>query len=232
MHGDDYFDRWGKSADRDLVRRTKESNYRRFLRTLGEPRPGCRLLDVGCAFGFLLGVALELGFDAYGVEPNPQAADLARGQFGDRVQVGPLGPQLFPGEHFDVVTLIDVFEHVPDPIWFLDAVRERLPPGGRCLAVLPNAASWTRRLMRRHWPLYAGEHLFHWSPANLARFMTGRGWNVSRIETGLRKTFTAAYLRSYAKHAESWVPPGLGWLGNVALRIPTGEMLVLAERIG
>src|SRR5207244_5246895 len=59
------------------------------LARLGPPRGRARLLDVGCSFGLLLEVAVEVGWDAYGIEPDARAAAQARGRAGhDKVRVG------------------------------------------------------------------------------------------------------------------------------------------------
>lgn len=230
----DYFERWGVGTSEERMARVrvmKEATYRAFLARVLAQRPrGGRLLDVGCAFGFLLGVAGELGFDAYGLDPNVDAVSVARREFGDRVQAGMLSPEAFPGLGFDVLTLIDVLEHVPDPRALLDAAAGVLRPGGVLAAVLPNAASFVRRLLGRRWPHYAPEHLYHWTPAALRRFLSENGWRVLALETGVRKTYTAGYLRAYSNALGGWLPPGLGLLGDRSLRVPTGEMLVIVER--
>jgi len=230
----DYFERWGVGTSEERmrrVRRMKEATHRAFLARVLALRPaGGRLLDVGCAFGFLLGVAGELGFEAYGLDLNTDAVSVARREFGDRVHAGVLGPDAFPGLAFDVVTLIDVLEHVPDPRALLNAAAGVLRARGVLAAVLPNAASLARRLLGRRWPHYAPEHLYHWTPAALRRFLSENGWRVLALETGVRKTYTTEYLQSYSKALGGWLPPGLGLLGNRRLRVPTGEMLVIAER--
>ena len=165
------------------------------------------------------------------MEPSPLAVAAAREELGaDRVYEGMLGSDAFPGRSFDVITLVDVFEHVPDPAAFMASVRQKLLPGGVALAVLPNFASLMARALGGRWPHLAGEHLFHWSPATLVRFLTEGGFAVEMVRTGLRKTFTTSYLTSYASVVGAWLPPGLGLLPNFQFRIPTGEMLVLASR--
>jgi len=233
MYGESYLRRWGIDGPEALarVRAMKESSYRSFLREIQRHRAGGRLLDVGCALGFLLGVAREEGFDPYGMDLNPSAIEIARREFGDRAQAGPLGPATFPGLRFDVITLIDVLEHAPDPGALLDLLRERLAPGGVIAAVLPNAASLTRRILGRRWPHYACEHLWYWSPANLRRFLQDRGWIVRALRTGIRKTYTARYLHAYSACLGGWLPPGLGILGNMRLRIPTGEMMAVVTPV-
>jgi SAM-dependent methyltransferase len=230
-YGDDYLERWGIDGPERLaqVRAMKETTYRALFRDILVHRSSGRLLDLGCAMGFLLGVARDLGFEVRGLDLNEAAIEVARGEFGDRVHAGPLDERAFPGERFDVVTLIDVLEHVPDPRSLLAAIRDRLDPQGIVAAVLPDAGSFARRILGRRWPHYNAEHLYYWSAPCLERFLAREGWRVRSLRRGLRKTFTAHYLERYAHHLGRTLVPGLGALGGLRLRIPTGEMLLIAS---
>jgi 2-polyprenyl-3-methyl-5-hydroxy-6-metoxy-1,4-benzoquinol methylase len=232
LYAGDYFQRWGARdpAALERVRAMKQASHRDLLRELARLRPGGRLLDLGCAMGFLLEAAEQAGFQGWGLELNPEAARVARARFGDRIAQGGLDDAAFPGALFDVVTLIDVLEHVPDPAGLLSAVHRRLLPGGVLAALLPNSASLMRRLLGRRWPHYAPEHLFFWTPAALRRQLAAAGFDVREIRTGIRKTYTAEYLKAYAAVTGAWLPPGLGWLGRRQLRVPTGEMLAFAVK--
>jgi len=230
LYAGDYFARWGARDPEafERVRASKQASGRELLAELARLRPGGRLLDLGCAMGFLLEAAEAAGFQGFGLDLNPEAVGVAKRRFGDRVMLGELDDAVFPGLRFDAVTLIDVLEHVPDPASLLARVRERLAPGGVLAALLPNAASLTRRLLGRRWPHYTPEHLFFWNPAALARQLEAAGFQVRGIRTGIRKTYTAEYLVAYAAVTGAWLPPGLGLLGARRLRVPTGEMLALA----
>lgn len=232
LYAGDYFQRWGARdpAALERVRAMKQASYRDLVGTLASLRSGGRLLDVGCAMGFLLEVAEQAGFEGWGLDLNPEAVRVSRRRFGDRVAQGELDASAFPGVAFDVVTLIDVLEHVPDPAALLAGVHGRLVPGGVLAALLPNAASFTRRLFGRRWPHYAPEHLFFWTPGALRRQLAAAGFQVREIRTGFRKTYTPEYLEAYAAVTGAWRPPGLRWLGPRQLRVPTGEMLALAVR--
>jgi 2-polyprenyl-3-methyl-5-hydroxy-6-metoxy-1,4-benzoquinol methylase len=233
LYGADYFARWGPARGADpAVRAAKEATYGAFLGALPARVAGGRLLDVGCALGYSVGVARARGFDAYGLDRNAEAIAHARGELGDRVHDGPLDARAFPGLRFDVFTLIDVLEHVPAPAALLGVLAGRLAPGGVVLAVLPNAASLVRRALGRRWPHYAPEHLYLWTPTALRHFSESNEWRVARLETGVRKTFTAAYLKAYSEALGGWLPPGLGLLGTAPFRAPTGELLVVLERAG
>jgi SAM-dependent methyltransferase len=230
LYGPGYLARWGATDTSEMarVRAMKHASFADFLRDVRSEVRGGRLLDVGCATGFLMEVADADGFEVYGLDRNAEGVALARERFGDRVHCGDLADAPFDGIDFDVVTAIDVFEHVTDPGALLDGIEARLRPGGVLAAVLPNAGSAVRRLLGGRWPHYVAEHLFHWSRGNLERFLTERGWRVQRIRVGVRKTFTGHYLAAYAACAGGWLPPGVGLLGDRRVRVPTGEMLVLA----
>jgi 2-polyprenyl-3-methyl-5-hydroxy-6-metoxy-1,4-benzoquinol methylase len=232
LYAGDYFQRWGARdpAGLERVRAMKHASYRDLVRTLTSLRPGGRLLDVGCAMGFLLEVAEQAGFEGWGLDLNPEAVRVAREKFGVRIAQAELGASAFPGVDFDAVTLIDVLEHVPDPAALLAEVHGRLVAGGVLAALLPNTASVTRRLFGRRWPHYAPEHLFFWTPAALRRLLAAAGFEVREIRTGIRKTYTAEYLEAYSAVTGAWRPPGLRWLGPRHLRVPTGEMLAFAVR--
>lgn len=231
LYDDDYFKRWGVGDETSLerVRAMKAASYRPFLRALREVRPGGRLLDVGCAFGFLLDVAAELDFEPYGLDLSPAAVARARRAHGARVHAGGLDRDAFPGVRFDAITLVDVLEHVPDPADFLARVRERLAPGGALACVLPNVASVVRRVLGARWPHYAREHLWYWTPGGLRRFFATRGFEVVALRTGVRKTYTGTYLHAYASCLGGGFAPLFRLLGPARLRVPTGEMWVIAR---
>ena len=231
LYAPGYLERWGARDERSLarVREMKRRTYATLFDEIARLRPGGRLLDLGCAAGFLLEVAAERGFEPFGLDLDAEAVALARRRFGERVQRGALDAGSFAGERFDVVTLVDVFEHLPRPGELFDALCGRLAPGGLWVAWMPNAASWVRRALGPRWPHYAPEHVFYWTPASLRRFLAGRGWELRRLRTGVRKSFSADYLRAYAARLGSWLPPGLGLLGDRLFRAPTGEMLAIAS---
>ena len=67
LYGDDYFERWGaKSAEFEAVRGMKRGTYSALLDRLEPYRATGSLLDVGCALGYLVELAGERGYDAFG----------------------------------------------------------------------------------------------------------------------------------------------------------------------
>lgn len=111
------------------------------------------MLDVGSHCGFFLRFAAERGWLAYGVEPSPPCVRFAREM--NRVEAIEEGffdsVRTHAGRSFDLVTLFDVLEHIPEPVPFLRAIRERLKPGGVVLAKVPHIQfylGWWRTVSR------------------------------------------------------------------------------------
>jgi 2-polyprenyl-3-methyl-5-hydroxy-6-metoxy-1,4-benzoquinol methylase len=115
---------------------------------LAEIPPGARVLDLGCASGYLAAAMAALGCTVVGFERDPAEAELAR-RHCEEVIVGDVEAEderaAIPGG-FDVVVMGDVLEHLADPWAVLRFVRGRLAPGGFALVSVPNVAAWPVRL--------------------------------------------------------------------------------------
>jgi SAM-dependent methyltransferase len=117
-----------------------------------------RVLDVGCGAGdFLMTLPIEL--KKYGVEPSVAAAAAARKR-GLCVPAQTLA-QLAPQAEFDVITIIDVIEHVADPGDLLDQALRHLALGGSLIIATGDAGNllWRRVFRSRFWYSSFPEHI-------------------------------------------------------------------------
>jgi SAM-dependent methyltransferase len=146
--------------------------------------PHARVLDVGCAAGYFLRVLQRRGHDVHGVEVSPAIAKEAIAHLGaDRVHTGTLDEAVaakgYPPQSFDMISLWDVIEHVPDPQAVLRRIRDLLKPGGRLLLETQNVASRWASLLGRRWHHYKHhEHLYHFTPATITRLLADCGFRV------------------------------------------------------
>jgi ubiquinone/menaquinone biosynthesis C-methylase UbiE len=184
----------------------RDANYHEHLAQLERLRGPGDLLDVGAHCGFFLRVAREGGWRTVGVEPSAVNAELAREQFGLDVRTGFLEDLELPAESFDVVTLTDVLEHVPQPGVLLREIARVLRPGGRVFIKVPNVRyvlAKQRLLGRARMAVDdvfdAREHLVYYSDATLGNVLAEAGFEVelmgvpSPIQTGgaLRRALRA-----------------------------------------
>jgi len=94
------------------------------------------LLDVGCSFGWLLRAAGEAGFEAFGIDPSESAVAAARSS-GLAVRQGLFPQQDWGRSDWEVITFLDVLEHIPDLDGVLGAAATRLKPGGFLAVQVP-----------------------------------------------------------------------------------------------
>src|SRR5438477_6871713 len=114
-----------------------------------------KLLDLGCASGFLLEVARDKGFDPFGIELNAVAARRAKESFGEgHIHCGTADDHPFPKGSFNAVIMSDLLEHVRSPRKLLAQTRELLAPGGVVVVVAPNVGGLSSKVLGRGWTDY------------------------------------------------------------------------------
>lgn len=113
--------------------------YDEFCRRFLAGRSG-RLLDVGCGLGFFVRRASQVsGWETFGSEMSAPAAEFAREVLGVKTVVrGRVQDAGFEPASFDVITLWDVIEHIPDPDPMLSHLRSLLVPDGMLFIHTPN----------------------------------------------------------------------------------------------
>ncbi|WP_164775144.1 methionine biosynthesis protein MetW [Nocardioides pantholopis] len=153
-------------------------------------RPGSRILDVGCASGYLMTLLHDTkGCDPSGIEPHPRYAAEARATgFPITESAGAEGLRLVADDRgFDHVVYADVLEHMGDPLPVLRATREVLAPGGTVLISLPNIVSLKARLklLRGVWEyedtgIFDRTHLRFFTVKSAHAFVKEAGFEVAR----------------------------------------------------
>lgn len=112
------------------------------------PLTGRAALDVGCGAGLLTEPLARLGAHVTGIDAAPELIEAARTHAG---QAG-LAIRYVAGEvaaldgRFDLVTALEVVEHVADPAAFVAALADRLTPDGLLVMSTPARTGWSKLL--------------------------------------------------------------------------------------
>ena len=145
QHSDGYADYLGAEP----VLRKEFARTVTFIRKF---MPGGRLLDIGCAYGFFLQEARHY-YDVAGIELAADAAEHCR-RTGLNVVSGVADvPTLSRLGQFDVITMFDVIEHLPEPDEVLATAARHLKRGGIMVITTGDFASVAARVMGPKWRL-------------------------------------------------------------------------------
>ena len=192
LYGSSYFERdfrCGRSESDYFSEDAFREENRGLLDEFARLMPPGRLLEIGCAGGWLLKHASERGWAARGVELSTPAVEHAHG-LGLEVFRGSIEDARLPSATFDLVYMGDVLEHVPDCRSTLLEVTRVLRPEGllylrgpitthslaRQAALSAYAMAGRVRVLRE--PPY---HLWEFTPVSLRRLFVGAGLAVVRM---------------------------------------------------
>ena len=181
-------------------------------------------------------VANESGWETHGVELSEFSSSIARKTFGDRVFCGQLHEAAYPDSHFDLVTLSDLLEHVPDPGTFLDEVRRVLTRKGILLIVTPDIGSLSFRIMGRRWSHFKLEHLWYFSASTLSRLLARHGFSIQYIRPAPKHLNLAYIINQFSVYHHPVLTPICRlldiitptWLKTRNTPVLCGEMIVMA----
>ncbi len=205
--------------------------YRTHRQALDRLRPGERVLEVGCSSGALTEQIRAKGCTIVGVEVRADAAEKARA-YCEEVLVGDVErvPLPWPAASFDVILLLDVLEHLVDPVPATRRFVPLLKPDGRLVVALPNVAHWRVRFR-----LLAGRfdyedsgildrtHLHFYTRKTAAELLVRSGLEI--IETDVAPDVPLLRFKRHlerANYAVAHLLPGLLSTEFVFVARPTG----------
>jgi 2-polyprenyl-3-methyl-5-hydroxy-6-metoxy-1,4-benzoquinol methylase len=143
--------------------------------------PETKVLDIGCAGGAFLLAAENLGLSTVGIEPNKWMSQFAQEKYQLDVRPGTLSDYHFADDSFDLVTLWDVIEHVPQPGAELREIHRILKPGGLLIVNYPDYSSLPARMLGKKWPFWLSVHLTYYTPKTIEKHLRKTGFQTQDI---------------------------------------------------
>jgi 2-polyprenyl-3-methyl-5-hydroxy-6-metoxy-1,4-benzoquinol methylase len=151
---------------------TRLLQLRWLLNLARRSAPAARtLLDIGAGVGLLVAEARRVGLEAVGVEPSRALVAASR-----RLNSVDLLPGVFPHpalarRQFDIICMIDVIEHVAQPVEMMRACAQAASPEGLVVMVTPDVESIAARALGRRWWHFRVAHVSYFSRSTLERAM-------------------------------------------------------------
>jgi SAM-dependent methyltransferase len=156
-----------------------------FARTVAFIRQWCRdgrLLEIGCAYGFFLKEAKKY-FNVSGIELAADAATYCQRSGLSVLQGVADETTLRRDEKMDVIVMLDLIEHLPDPRGTLALLGRHLRSGGVIVITTGDFGSVAARLCGKHWRLMTPpQHLWFFGRESVIRLAASLGLSVERID--------------------------------------------------
>lgn len=144
--------------------------------------PPGNLLDIGSSTGVLLGAGVEAGWDAFGIEADKNIPDYSsipakrfQGFFPEVI----LGSEI----SFDLVTMLDVLEHIEKPRKFLHDTKPFLNKKGHLVIQVPNLNSLIVQLEGSSNANFGHGHWSYFTPTSLRKLLLSVGLKIVEMET-------------------------------------------------
>ena len=207
VYNDDYFSGAEKGfgyVDYDADKEPMVPTFEKYLDIIAKlGYKSGNLLDIGAATGFFMKIAEDKGFETVGIEISNFAAEKGR-EKGLKVITGDLLSHRFPEKNFDVITMFDVIEHVPDPKALIKEASRVLKNGGLLVINTPDAESLWAKVLGKRWQLIMPpEHVNYFSPKNLGDYLSKNGFSV-KLSTKIGKRFTLQYIMKMLYKWQGW----------------------------
>lgn len=213
-------------------------NFSKYFRRIEKWHRTGKFLDVGCALGYGVEMALSRGYDAYGFDPSTYATDQANELVGSkRIKTGTIQDVTYARNSFSVITLFDVFEHLADPKKDLVKLKSLLSKGGILVIATGDTGSFLAKVLKRRWTFYIPpQHLFFFSRKTLSTLLDRAGFEPVewfRIDKWLstRYVFHLARTTGESRIANALYPLiNKSTLGNLSLYLPVRDNMVVIAR--
>ncbi len=188
------------------------------------------LLDVGAGSGILVEAAAKAGYEATGIEPSRWLQEEAE-KLNLSVKKGVLS-DLPDEQRFEIITLIDVIEHVVDPLGLLTDIRQRLHNRGLCMVATPDCRSFFARLLGRRWWHYRVAHIGYFDPKTLTLACEKAGFEIiAQKRPGWFFTMDYLWVR-VMQYLPKWIRFGpFNWMKRITLPINLRDSLLVVLRV-
>lgn len=167
----------------------RDNNYIHDLKIIKKFKPIGRFLDIGTNMGFFLRKAQNFNWELFGVEPSPILSEMARKYFNLNVKTSFLENSEFESDYFDIITMIDIFEHITNPNEFLKEVYRILKNDGILFIKVPNGnynklkfKISTLLKKRENYDLFDSyEHVIHYTKKTITKMLSKNNFNIKKI---------------------------------------------------
>ncbi len=166
----------------ESLRNGRATQNKKILEVIKKYKISGKLLDVGAGSGILVEQAINKGYIAEGIEPSEWFQKKAK-ELNLPVHLGSLPHPEIKGP-YDIVTIIDVLEHIPNPVDILRETVKIVEKNGIVVAVTPDCNSLPAKICGWKWWNFKPGHIGYFNKKTLDLAFTLAGFR--KIYQGYR----------------------------------------------
>lgn len=210
-------------------------SYVKLAELISRRIPTGKILDVGCSGGYFLDCMQ--GWECYGIERVSLYAEKAKAKYGNNIHQGTLEDYECASGYFDVITLQNVLDHMPDPLQALNRCNSLLKPNGLIVVKVHDFSCLFARLMGLNfYAFYPLQHLVYFNKENLTKALLLCGFEVGEytylVELLFLKTIPYRFARgtqgTFSYRIFKWLNHST--LGNIKIRKNLHDIITVFAR--
>jgi len=151
-----YSNSWGKILSNKIEYKFNQKKFDNLLLNIKRiTKAKGKALDIGCAVGQFLDTLKKDGWDTYGIELNDQERKVAQKKkhevYDKKIELDYL-----PEKKFNLVSILEVLEHVYSPIDVIKSIHKILKKNGLLVVIVPNVGSLAANIMQSRCNMFLG----------------------------------------------------------------------------
>lgn len=192
---------------------------------------GARVLDYGCGHAGYLSDFHHRGIAISGAEIAGYVVEACQRHGFDVHQVDSFSHIPFDDRKFDIVYLMQVFEHLREPHVFMQELARILKGSGTLYLAVPNADSIWRKVLGNNWVSgwFAPFHLFHYNRASLTNLAKQHGFDVADSWSSTPESWLRLNLKACLSPDENQLDRCKSWLDSRLIRYVLMMLLRVVE---
>lgn len=173
------------------------------------------LLDIGCGAGFFIDEARKRGWSVTGVDTSIIAINYAKKKLHLNAFIGDINHHKLKHD-FDLITLIQVIEHIPNPARLLRRINHILKSKGLLYIATPNINSVLFKVLQTDFNyLIPPEHIVYYSSSTLCRLLKNNGFNIIKSRTWGYPSDLSSIIKKIIKRKSSYREPNINTIKHI-----------------
>ena len=166
-------------------------------------QPKGKLFDLGSGWGHFLYTGKQLGYEVSGIEISNTAYEYATEELKLPVEHINFFDMEIPKKAYDLITMWDVLEHIPDADEVIKRCNVMLKDGGYVVIQVPQIDSFFAKKLQENWHMISYGHVNYFSKETIKKLFEKYGFEVKKIKSSFEFKLFLMYVLGRNKKSEA-----------------------------